>query len=340
VKIKKFLCVLAILDLGVLLFANYVNGINAVAKEIANGIPKNSTVVIFNFENSILKETENSVDIAKKFGMCLRNNGKKNFSVIDREEGEKLFYEERMYDFGGSFEKESGNLKATLNNFKADIAITGKYTITNESLILSNICAYRIPSDTCKPEIIKSCALKTIKLTKSEIEMLSKMEVELPQPPSREIDEFIKLKTNNSWVGMEITDIEGRVISSKQVNVGNFYKMKISLQEPSYIYVFSYDQVNNDIYFLHPIFDFDNKLQTEKAILIPNSEDKAIQAMAPAGKNLIKVIASKMPLDIEIPSDVSNYKYQIDELGRVLDVLKNSSSDSWSECKFYLEIAE
>ncbi len=330
-KFKYFL----LLSLS-LSFADYVKGLDQIAGRIAKDIPEGRTVVVFNIQRNDGRETYNSVDLAIKLGMKLSERGKKRFTVIDRSVGERLGYEERRYtvrDFS------STELKQLLEGFKADVGIVGEYTLQGANLILENIRAVAVPTPERAPEILSSCDRRLTRLSPQDSAHLFSKEFPLPQPPDSITDYLLSATTDNNFVSAQIVNYpDGRAIGNNCVRIGEYYRLRIELSEDLYLYCFSYDEERNIVYLLYPLSSSDEEIVKKGTFSIPSGE-KVIEAIPPAGRNFVKVFATRKPISVSIPQSEDRRMTPAEIKGFVKEI-KNLSPQDWSSFRIFVIIGE
>lgn len=316
-----------------LVFADYVRDLEKIAGKLATDIPQGKTVVVFNILKDGISETENSVDFAIKLSSKLAEKGKKKFNVIDRTAGEKLVYEEAKYT-AKSF--NSDELMQLLENFKADIGIWGHYSLFGKRLTFENFRAVEVPSPESSPKIISSYNRKVIKLNSEDSLCLNSSDVLLPQPPDSITDYFLSTSTGNNFVSAQIVDLEENLLPDNCTKIGDYYRLKINLRDNAFLYIFSYDEDNNAAYLFYPLSKTEDKKTTAGSFLVPRG-NLAIEAKAPAGRNFVKIFATKKPIPFTIPQS-TDWRLTTTEAANFVEELKKLSSNDWASFRIFIHV--
>ena len=306
--------------------------IDKIAKEFTKKLPENKTLVVCNILKEGKFETYNSVNLAIKIGNSLAEKGRNKFKVIDRSTGELLVWEERKYTVK---ELSSSEWIKFLENFKADIGITGEYNLIGETLILENIRAIMIPSPLKGPEIIASSRKSIIPLTPIEAKIFHQNERPLPQLPDTITEYFLTASTDSNFFSANLVDLQGKTIENNICKIGSFYRLKINLEKDAFLYVFSYDEDNNISYLLYPLNPNQNNIIRKGNIFIPPQNTYALKAKPPAGKNFIKIFATKNPLSFKFPK-AEDMHLTKEELKNFVKELKKLPLSDWSSKRIFI----
>ena len=316
--------------------ADYIKELDRIAGEIAKGIPEGRVVVVLNLLNQgDFRETKNSVDLAIKLSMKISEKSKNKFRVIDRKAGERLFYEEKKYT---PREFTSEELKKIIENFGANVGVIGEYRLIGRNLYLENIRAVEIPSTEKTPNILKAVAKKTINLNREDSILLYSMESPLPGIPDSLTRNLLEVEGENRFVFADLIDKDGKVITSNSIKIGNYYKLRIHLEEDAYLYVFSYDEERNIPYLIYPLTYEENRYINKGYFEIPQG-NYSILAKEPAGRNYIKIFATKRPISIRIPSS-KDFVLSSSEISSFVRELRKLLKKEWSSFKIFIIIED
>ncbi len=315
--------------------ADYTKELDKIAGKLAKDIAKGQRVVVFNILKGNRDETYNSVDLAVKLSMRLKEIGRNKFTVIDRRAGEKLAFEETKYTPRALNSEE---LMKLLEGFTANIGVLGEYTIVGNKLFLENMRAIAVPSPERPPEVISSVPKLSIRLAPEDSICLVQKDVSLPKPPDSITNYFLTSATNKNFITAKIVDLDGRSLPNDCVKIGSYYRLRIDVKEDGFLYVFSYDQDNNTAYLIYPMNEIENRIINQGQFIIPKG-DMAIEAKAPAGNNFVKIFVSRKPIPLIIPSSEDS-RMTIEEVKAFVQELKNLSSDDWSSFRIFVHIMD
>jgi hypothetical protein len=299
------------------------NALNHWAKEIAKDLPKDKKIIVMNFEGPGYY-----TQLGRYLGDRIENYlSKEKVSMINRRWGEEAYEEERKYM--AEPEDESA-LKELLEKFQADIAVFGKYELTESFIDFQKIQAV----GTRDAKIVASADVGKVNVTPEMYNYYKNKEEKViwESGLEREIPWFVK--EEGKWDAIDkvslITQNKEIIEKFPSISIGTYYKVKIELNRtPAYIYILGWDKDNNISTLLYPIVwsKFPEPYYEPVMQGIDTLPKKQYyKALSPAGYNYVVVIATKEELKLDfkdswyeksIPAEALNlFEQQIKKLGK------------------------
>ena len=177
-----------------------------------------------------------------------------------------------------------------------------------------------------------------IKLNSEDSLYLNMNDILVPQPPDSITEYFLNVSTDNKFIEAEVVDIEGEPITNRCAKIGSYYRLKVNLSEELFLYIFSYDEDRNFVYLIYPINKKESKIIKKGTFFFPTG-DNAIEAVAPAGRNFLKIFAIKRPIPFTVAQSV-DWRLTTQELANFVAELKKLSTDEWSSFRIFLHVVE
>lgn len=299
----------------------------AMARELVAGIDSGRVVVV-NFVNIDESERRLGVYLATKMNnyLFIAAKSKKLTEVRDRQWGKRLTLEELQYS-------KAIPLDSLNKKMQADIAVIGRYSLRKNELEIIELKAITTPGATVKSQA-KS---RVIKLNPEDYEWLSKYEEEW-LPTCISLEELYFLCEPGGHKGLirkiDVLDRNKEVLNKDSILIGEFLKLKVELDTvPVHLYIFGWHRGKDEtgkediITLIYPNnFDPPNPI-TKRSIILPVSDDYAIEATPPPGYNWIRVIASVNPITEIIPG--REFKPKDPILQKFNEALKTLDKSTW-----------
>ncbi|MEM5854366.1 MAG: hypothetical protein QXG39_04960 [Candidatus Aenigmatarchaeota archaeon] len=289
-----------------LFFISYLSGdaidklFSKIAKSFAKEIPKGKIAVVVNFKRfGDHKETKLGIYLAKKFSACLGSK------AIRRGDPEELMKYEMEFTFSNP------DPRSLSKKYEAEVEyfVYGEYELEENKLRIVELKLTR--EFDLSP--IKVEMEKIVKLSESDFKRFSAYDCQVITPPPEYIQKIFDLG-KGEWNAVKegkIVDINNCLLNSDTLVSGSYYRLKLSLNEPCYLYIFGYDIEDNLLNLIHPIGV--SPFQNKKEVTIPVQENRALRAVPPPAKrphdkeyNWILIVATKKELGMTFPVSEEN----------------------------------
>lgn len=243
---------------------------------------------------------------------------KLNLQIISNDESNKYLDELMRAYFTppATMREESALWNMIENSQRPDYYLIGKYELDNDykSLRVFDVKLVRdrfaTPANNTPRELAIGRSEASITLA-SEKENFQKWDVEIKRLPDAFVD-LINYRSKGNFARAEIKqdELNTTITPDSALAVGKNYYVQVDLAEDAHVYVFYYesgDLTGNELYMIYP-FDSRQKTFFKKGkYRFPDEENNFSLSLPGTQKVLIKVIASRRELPLQISQSNDGY---------------------------------